>query len=183
MQQLIFATVRSGLSGSFTICLPEFTALENVAMPLLLRGQSRGTQSRPKPRAGCAKSDWKTAAHHRSGELSGGEQQRVALARALITEPKVLLADEPTGDLDARTAEAVFDLIARLTSRLPADLPDRYAQSCVCAPLPPRAAVASGAAWRKSLRSPCRMRAIADGACREGLSDVAGDRLHDSMHC
>lgn len=102
-----------GFVWQFHYLLPEFTALENTAMPLLLRGDSRST-------ALAEASSWlrevglEKRTHHRSGELSGGEQQRVALARALITKPKVLLADEPTGDLDAQTADAVFELIARL---------------------------------------------------------------------
>jgi lipoprotein-releasing system ATP-binding protein len=102
-----------GYVWQFHYLLPEFTALENVAMPLLMRGQAW-------PDAQGEASRWlrevalEQRAHHRSGELSGGEQQRVALARALITKPQVLLADEPTGDLDGQTAEAVFTLIARL---------------------------------------------------------------------
>jgi lipoprotein-releasing system ATP-binding protein len=102
-----------GFVWQFHYLLPEFTALENVAMPLLLRGRSRREAeidaSRWLGEVGLA-----VRAHHRSGELSGGEQQRVALARALITKPKLLLADEPTGDLDANTANAVFELISRL---------------------------------------------------------------------
>ncbi|HEV7218573.1 MAG: ABC transporter ATP-binding protein [Terriglobales bacterium] len=102
-----------GFVWQFHYLLPEFTALENVAMPLLLRGRSRREAeidaSRWLGEVGLA-----ARAHHRSGELSGGEQQRVALARALITKPKLLLADEPTGDLDANTANAVFELISRL---------------------------------------------------------------------
>jgi lipoprotein-releasing system ATP-binding protein len=102
-----------GFVWQFHYLLPEFTALENVAMPLLVREQGfeevRGQASQWLREVGL-----ETRGHHRSGELSGGEQQRVALARALITRPKLLLADEPTGDLDGRTAEAVFELIARL---------------------------------------------------------------------
>ena len=102
-----------GFVWQFHYLLPEFTALENVAMPLLMRGV-------PKSRAEKEATQWlgevglAPRAHHRAGELSGGEQQRAALARALITKPKLLLADEPTGDLDSRTADAVFELIARL---------------------------------------------------------------------
>jgi lipoprotein-releasing system ATP-binding protein len=102
-----------GFVWQFHYLLPEFTAVENVAMPLLVRGTAR-REAEQKAREWLCEVGLEARAHHRSGELSGGEQQRVALARALITKPRLLLADEPTGDLDNRTAEAVFELIARL---------------------------------------------------------------------
>ncbi len=102
-----------GFVWQFHYLLPEFTAAENVAMPLLVRGQERDQAEREAAlwlrEVGLAE-----RAQHRSGELSGGEQQRAALARALVTRPRLLMADEPTGDLDNRTAELVFALIARL---------------------------------------------------------------------
>ena len=102
-----------GFVWQFHYLLPEFTAQENVAMPLLLRGDSR-RESEKEALRWLREVGLGERAHHRSGELSGGEQQRVALARALITKPKMLLADEPTGDLDGRTADAIFELISRL---------------------------------------------------------------------
>ena len=102
-----------GYVWQFHYLLPEFTAAENVAMPLLARGESRKSALKQAGRW-LDEVELGDRADHRSGELSGGEQQRVSLARALITQPKVLLADEPTGDLDGRTADVVFSLIGRL---------------------------------------------------------------------
>jgi lipoprotein-releasing system ATP-binding protein len=93
--------------------LPDFSAAENVAMPLLLRGENF-TSSLATARKWLAEVGLAQRADHRAGELSGGEQQRVAIARALVTEPAVLLADEPTGDLDEQNAWAVFELLERL---------------------------------------------------------------------
>ncbi|PYV73302.1 MAG: ABC transporter ATP-binding protein [Acidobacteria bacterium] len=102
-----------GFVWQFHYLLPEFTALENVAMPLLMRGATK-SETEKEATQWLAEVGLSERAHHRAGKLSGGEQQRAALARALITRPKILLADEPTGDLDSRTADAVFQLISRL---------------------------------------------------------------------
>lgn len=93
--------------------LLDFTAEENVAMPLLLRGENF-TSALGMARKWLAEVGLQDRAGHRAGELSGGEQQRVSIARALVTGPAVLLADEPTGDLDEQNAWAVFELLVRL---------------------------------------------------------------------
>jgi lipoprotein-releasing system ATP-binding protein len=90
--------------------LPEFSAMENVMMPLLIRGGNAGEAGK-RARFLLGEVGLADRCSHQTGELSGGEQQRVALARALCGEPRVLLADEPTGSLDFRTGEKIFDLL------------------------------------------------------------------------
>ncbi len=112
-EQARFRNSFIGYVWQFHYLLPEFTALENVAMPLLARNLSKSEAMRRAERW-LDEVELSDRATHRAGELSGGEQQRVSLARAIVTEPKLLLADEPTGDLDNRTAEVVFSLLQRL---------------------------------------------------------------------
>jgi lipoprotein-releasing system ATP-binding protein len=108
-----FRNRKIGYVWQFHYLLPEFTAVENVAMPLLMRGMQK-SEAEKEALGWLDKVGLQARASHRAGELSGGEQQRAALARALITRPEVLLADEPTGDLDSRTSDIVFELISRL---------------------------------------------------------------------
>jgi lipoprotein-releasing system ATP-binding protein len=112
-----FRNKTMGFVFQFHLLLPEFNALENVMMPALIQGQSK-KDAQEKAEAILVRVGLKDRFFHRVGALSGGEQQRVALARALVLQPVLLLADEPTGNLDKHNSEQVHQLLMELNREL-----------------------------------------------------------------
>jgi lipoprotein-releasing system ATP-binding protein len=111
-----FRNLKLGFVFQFHHLLPLFSALENVMMPCLIAGLSR-REARERAFQGLKEVGLEARVSHRPGEMSGGEQQRVAVARALVLEPKIVMADEPTGNLDTEASQSVFDQLIALNEK------------------------------------------------------------------
>ena len=120
MEEEELAEMRNAKLGfvyQFHFLLPEFSAVENVMMPMLARGRASTGEARRRAAELLSELGLSDRLHNKPNQLSGGQQQRVAIARALANSPKVLLADEPTGNLDSKNAETIYKLFSDLNTR------------------------------------------------------------------
>ena len=141
-----------GFVFQFYHLLPVLTAFENVELPLLLLPLSAGRSGGSRCRRRWISSGCKDRMSHRPGQLSGGQQQRVGIARAIVTDPKLIVADEPTGDLDAKSAEEILDLLEELRTRAEQDDHPGHARPARRPPGRPRAAAGKGTARGRTQR-------------------------------
>jgi lipoprotein-releasing system ATP-binding protein len=116
-EKTIFRRDNIGFIYQFHYLMPEFTALENIMLPLLIQGRNKSLAQIEAIKL-LEKMDLVNRAHHKPAELSGGEKQRIAIARGLIHQPEILLADEPTGNLDPKNAHKIFDLFIQQIKEL-----------------------------------------------------------------
>jgi lipoprotein-releasing system ATP-binding protein len=155
-----------GFVFQFHHLLPEFNALENVLMPGLVQGRPK-RDLEPRARALLEEVGLRERILHRPGELSGGEQQRVALARALVLEPKLLLADEPTGNLDSTTSVQIHDLFFGINKQRGTTIVVVTHNTALAASMPRVVTLRDGLVEKDERRDPAAMRGT------EGLAALA----------